>query len=361
MSRQEKQYFAKCVCQYFENVAGMSKKITAQHFMNEARAKSTIYGILARYEVSGESIYKPISGRPAEKSSPKNVKKVEKAFKKCPTLSVRSAALKLKLDKSTVSRIKVHKLGITAETKKKSPKYLPGQAQRAKTYCRKVFEKTRKKVLIIDDETYVTIDPSQLPCRSFVHAKDHSQLKFEDKFKQITKFPKKYLIWQAIDEIGNVSEPYISEGTMKSPMYLKECLKKRLVPFILQHHKKDDVLFWPDLARIHYADIVTDFLQEEKIDFVTKKDNPPNVPQARGIEKFWAECKRQYIARKEGAKNLRGMKLIWPRISKAAAEKCGKAVMDHAYKYLSAIGRKGVQGAMCDLSHKKRSKQLKLM
>ena len=102
--------------------------------MNEGRAEGTIYDKLTRYEVTGKSMCKLIS---AVKSSPKIV---EKVFKKCPTLSVRSAALKLKLDKSTVSQIKVHKLGITARTKKKSPKYLPEQKQRAKTYCRKTFE-----------------------------------------------------------------------------------------------------------------------------------------------------------------------------------------------------------------------------
>jgi hypothetical protein len=66
--------------------------------------------------------------------------------------------------------MKVKKIGITAKTKKKSPKYLAGQEERAKRGCRKIYNKIRKKVLVIDDETFVTMDPSQLPIRSFFHA-----------------------------------------------------------------------------------------------------------------------------------------------------------------------------------------------
>jgi hypothetical protein len=100
---------------------------------------------------------------------------------------------------------------------------------------------------------------------------------------------------------------------MKSDVYRKECLEKILIPFINQHHETEDVLFWPDLAPIHYANIVRDFLTEKEVDFVQKTESPPNVPQARGIEKFWAECKRLYNQRPEPAKNLRGFRQIWKK------------------------------------------------
>lgn len=96
-----------------------------------------------------------------------------------------------------------------------------------------------EKVLIIDDETYVTDDPSQLPGRKFVHAVDHKEVAYEHKFKQITKFPQKYLVWQAMDRFRRVSEPYISEGPMNATVYLEECIKKRLLPFIHKHYKKE--------------------------------------------------------------------------------------------------------------------------
>jgi hypothetical protein len=58
-------------------------------------------------------------------------RKWRKPLSKSLTISVRAAARKLNMDPSTVSRIKVHKLGIQARTKTKSPKYLPGQEARA--------------------------------------------------------------------------------------------------------------------------------------------------------------------------------------------------------------------------------------
>ena len=44
------------------------------------------------------------------------------------------------------------------------------------------------------------------------------------------------------------------------------------------------------LATSHYARSVIEWLEKEKIEYVLKKDNPPNVPtQAQvPIEQFWA-------------------------------------------------------------------------
>ena len=136
--------------------------------------------------------------------SPKKIRKMKKLYETTPSVSVRQAAKKLKIKASTLSDIKVKKLGITARTKKKAPMYTQDQEARAKTGCRKVYEKTRKKVLVIDDETYVSLDPAQIPGRHFAHSADHSQLKYEDKFKHLAKFPKKYLVWQAMNELRTI-------------------------------------------------------------------------------------------------------------------------------------------------------------
>lgn len=320
--------------------------------MEEGAPKRTIYNVIQRYEESGQVEYKKLCGRPSVKTSPKKVEKVRKLYEKAPSTSIRIAARKLKMTVSTLSNIKLKKLGITARTKKKGSKYTENQEARAKTGCRKVYEKTLKKVLVIDDETYVTFDPNQVPGRDFVHSADHSQLNYDQKFKQIVKFPKRYLVWQAMDELGNVSDAFISTGTMTGQIYLEECLKKRLIPFILKYHEIEDIIFWPDLATCHYAGVVTSFLAAKNIDFVSKKENPPNVPEARGIEKFWAECKRRYHHRSEEPKNLRGFKQVWSRLSLETGKTCGKAIMDHAYKVLRKIGFRGVRQALTDISNK---------
>ena len=60
--------------------------------------------------------------------------------------------------------------------------------------------------------------------------------------------------------------------------------------------------------------------------------NSPNVPQARGIEKFWASCKV-------------GFTRVWKRISAEVAQKCAKQIMHSAWKMIQKIGHKGIEGA----------------
>ena len=75
-------------------------------------------------------------------------------------------------------------------------------------------------------------------------------------------------------------------------MYLKNCIKKRLIPFINStHHSDGNYVFWPDLAGLHYEKTVVDYLNEEKVNFVQKCENPPNIPEARPIEDFWGIIK----------------------------------------------------------------------
>ncbi|KAF2898211.1 hypothetical protein ILUMI_07965 [Ignelater luminosus] len=277
-------------------------KSTIQHFVKEGRRRTT-------------------------QTNAENTEKIETLFTKCPTTLVRIVAKKLNIPKSTVSDIKVNKLGIRAQTQKKAPKYVKDQERRAKTGLRKIYKKTLKKTLVIDDETYVVLEPKGQPKRKYVHLKNHDELPFQFQFKRITKY-KKYLVWQAIDENGNVSEPYVTN-------------KRRNFG-------------WPDLSTCHYAKVCLEFLTQEKLEFIGKHEDPPNVPQARRIEKFWALCKQGYSEQKNTPKNIGGSKLIWNKISKNVAEELGKTVMDHAYKYLREIGYKGIQNAMCSIYKKQK-------
>lgn len=353
MGRKENEWRAKRIVQFHQSVSKFCKKNTVEHFLKEGIPKPTIYRVLAMFEESGDTSFKKLPGRPPAKSSPRKVVKVEKVFRRDPNTSVRAAAKKLNLSKSTVSNIKVHRLRIKAYTKKKSPMYTLGQEARAKTGLRKIYKKTLEKVLIIDDETYVPFDPSQIPGRQFFHAYDQGQLEFDQKFKSITKFAKKYLVWVAMDEEGRVSEPYISDGTMTADVYISECLKKRLLPFIHKYHDLDRILFWPDLATCHYANRTQDYLNSKNVNFVPKNENPPNVPQARGIEEYWGVCKKKYSNRQDKPKNLQGFKLIWNKILKEAAGEVGIQCMERARRMIRSIGYKGVRGAMCDITNKR--------
>ena len=149
------------------------------------------------------------------------------------------------------------------------------------------------------------------------------------------------MVWQALDDTGNATDSFIFEGTMNSELYLNECLKKRLVPFIKKHHPNSKILLWPDMATSHYAKIVTDFLEEQKIDYVKKEENLPNCPQARPIEKFWAICKREYAATNKQYNTLRNFKTSWNKISKKVISKSGNCLMMNIKQKLHIISIHG--------------------
>jgi hypothetical protein len=149
-------------------------------------------------------------------------------------------------------------------------------------------------------------DPKDTPGNKYYHYINMSEVPDSVRFKPKDKLPKRYLVWQALDQFGNVSEPYIKMGTMKAEEYKSECLEKWLLPFILKYHSIPDVYFWPDLATIHYQKDVQNWLNSKGIQFVAKSRNAPNVPQLRPIEKFWALCKQMYSKRDQKPKNIIG-------------------------------------------------------
>jgi hypothetical protein len=106
------------------------------------------------------------------------------------------------------------------------------------------------------------------------------------KFSTKKKFEKKVLMWIAIGPNG-VSEPLIKDSNyaINTDTYLKECVQKRLIPYI-QYNYDNNYVFWPDKASSHYANQVVNHLREEGVNFVEKEDNPANVPEARCIEDF---------------------------------------------------------------------------
>ncbi len=132
--------FQKRVISYFENVAGRSKVKTVENFHNEGKGKSTVYTIISRYLATNRTNYLKSSGRPSAVDTPKVKQKVLKTFEKDPSVSVRAAAKKLKISKSTLQRIKAKKLGIKARSKQTAPKYVKNQEQRAKSGCRLVYK-----------------------------------------------------------------------------------------------------------------------------------------------------------------------------------------------------------------------------
>jgi len=342
MNKQQRDNVALRVVKFY-NLNNNDSSKTYKHFTEEKISKSTIKRILSRYRSTGTYATKSPSGRPMKQKNKIAMNKVKKLIQDRPNISIRKGSAKTKIPKSTFQWLAQKKLGFKTYKQQTVPKYINDQEKRAKKGCMKLYEKLHDDVvLIIDDETYVQQDNEQVNIKQYYRAKNKNDVNDKYRFKAKQKFPKKFLVWQALDDKGHASDLFICEGTMNADLYLNECIKKRLIPFIKKWHSNSNVLFWPDLAQAHYAKRVTDFLDEQKINYVSKKDNPPNVPQARPIEQYWAICKRKYAEKNVQSNTLSNFKSIWKKIANEVIQESGKQLMESTKKKLRLIGRNGV-------------------
>ena len=348
MKKSESEQLRKRVMQYHKFVTEGNSKMTWHHFKDEGHNRRTIYNYIKNITCEDDVKFKQIPGRPAKVATKKKINQIKKAFEKNPSLSVSSVARKLQMKRSWTQRIKVEKLSIKAITKKSSVKFTKDQEERIKKGADFIRRKWRKNVLIIDDEVYVNLDPSLGNKAQFFHSSDASKTEYDHKFKSKAKFPKKLLIWQAIDQYGNISEPFIKEGYIDTKTYQNNCLNKKLRSFIDKNHPGKRILFWPDLATIHYSYEVRNHFIQNNIDLIPKKENPPNFPQGRPIEKFWALCKNEYAKRKTIPKNITSFKRIWRNISLKIGKKNGKNLMKNLRKKLTSVATKGIKQALAD-------------
>jgi len=125
------------------------------------------------------------------------------------------------------------------------------------------------------------------------------------KYYPKTKFEKKLLAWICFSTKGISSVYYVPSGqAIDHEVYLKYCIKQRLITFINAHHSDGNYVFWHDLASSHYAKTVVDYLNEEKVNFVQKCENSPNISEARPIEDFWGIIKGEVYKNNWKAENL---------------------------------------------------------
>ncbi len=74
---------------------------------------------------------------------------------------------------------------------------------------------------------------------------------------------------------------------MNKDVYVDDCLRRHLLPFLREHHRDGNYVFWPDKASSHYSRKAIDFMRAEHINFVPYDRNPTNLPQCRPIEDLW--------------------------------------------------------------------------
>ena len=130
------------------------------------------------------------------------------------------------------------------------------QRERIRICCDRLYRKLEQKSCIIDDESYFTSSHSSINGNDNFYSSDIAQTPASVKYRPTSKFEQKILFLLCSSKKG-ASKPYfISSGfAVNQYIYKKEFIKKRLVPFIEEHHSDDQYILWPEF----------NFLQNEAI------------------------------------------------------------------------------------------------
>lgn len=158
----------------------------------------------------------------------------------------------------------------------------------------------------MDDESYFTLDGNEWQ-GNFYFQNANDPIEESVKYVEHTKFPKKVLLWLAISPRGMSNPVFFESGlAVNAERYMLGCLPI-VRDFMKTHHRGTNVVFWPDLASSHYSKKTLAKMEELGIPYVPKDSNPPNVPQLRPIEDFWANLKRRVYANNFRPKTIQAL------------------------------------------------------
>lgn len=289
--------------------------------------KSTVHDVLKSFSERLTVERKPRSDKNIGRADPVMDRKVKRILMNNPNLSIRTVARKIGMSPGFVQKSK-QRLGLKSYKVKTVPNRNDKQNLAAKSRARRLYCEylTKFSCVVMDDETYVLEDFQQLPGLAFYSAMARNATAEYFRTKKASKFPKKYLVWQAICTCGKKSKSFVTTGTINKEIYQKECLQKRLLPFIKSH--RENPLFWPDLASCHYAKTVMEWYQANQVNIVPKTSNPPNCPELRPIERYWALMKRKLSGKKQGIKDIKHFQQIWTKTASTISEESVQTLMD---------------------------------
>ena len=288
------------------------------------------------------------SGRPL-KLSKKNLNNIVKSVNNRCGLSQRKIARRLKVHYSTISRNLQRQTSVVIRKRRKAPKMNNEQQQvRARKNCGKLYRKLLNGCdLIMDDEKYLKLTGNNVVGNSCFYSTDPATAPSKVKFQCKTKFEPKMMIRMDNSSKGT-SDIYVHKSiqTVNKETYLKECINKRPLPFIAKYHSNGNYLFWPDLAKAHYSNIVQQCLTEKNIPFVSRVDNPPNIPQARPIETVWTVLERKIYENNSEAKNIDHLVKRMKQKAKELDQEMLQGMIEDVGKKLRAMWRDGLDSVL---------------
>ena len=229
------------------------KTFIVNHFRMENVPKLTMYDILQRKENNIGPERKVGSGQTSKKMSKKQIKRREKLIDKKDGVSQHILAKRFNVSQQYTFKIINDKTSIRHRKKTEAPKRTSAQKVAACPKCRKLVALFRKKIVIIDDKSYLSFKQHQSFCKAGYYTSNLDAKPNEFRLKRKSKYEPKLLAWVALSEKG-VSKHYIapSSQAFDKEVYISKCLVK-LKKFINEVQKNDEIVFWPDIASAHYS------------------------------------------------------------------------------------------------------------
>lgn len=261
-----------------------TKSETLHHFLDENIPRSTIYNVLSTFNDRGTTERQKGSGRPARIMTNRRQNAVSRSLEANPRMRAMELARKFNCSRQHMQKT-MKNLGFNCYHRQKAPKYTPEQVILVKRHARWIHDRYPTQLFVIDDEKYFTLSD---PRKGTFYARNQEDVEDEVRYMQKEKYEKKLMVYLAISERG-ISEPFfVASGLgVNQEVYLTQCLKRTLIPFLRTYHADNNYVFWPDKASSHYARSVVNFLETQNISFVPKEHNPTNLPQCRPIEDLW--------------------------------------------------------------------------
>jgi len=331
------------VYQFYADNIDKGKKFVAKHFLDEGVPKATVYRHIKSAEQNKPVGRKIGSGRKPHIATKPNIRKVKKWMDHKDGISGRSVARRLNCSHTWVQMILKKYTHIRFYKKTKKPDRSEYHTKIGRIKCGKIYKQYKDVHFILDDESYFTLSNNKLSGNDSFYSSDISKTPYDVKNWKCAKYEQKVLVWVAISRFG-VSDPFIvrSGFSINQSVYLNQCIKKRLIPFIQKYHRRHKYLFWPDLATSHYAHTVTKYLDNQKVSYLPKLLNPANMPEVRPVEDFWAILKREVYKNGWSTKSIPNLIARIRSSLKKIDQTLVQRLMEGVVKRLDTVRRHGV-------------------
>ena len=237
------------IVQFYKEHSVGSKSYTVDHFIGKKMKKSTLYDILRRYVRRKTTERIKESGRIAHKLPVSKRRRVRQASNDKKGVIHRKLVAKFSVSRSYIGKVLGNQKVKYFKRQKCSdstPEQQTRQIKCLRSMNRKLCPPTSDVVIILDDESYFPLKHDEMPGNDGFYSDNKKNTPHSVKYKSKRSL---FMIWLAISERG-CSEIFVKPAGLAiiGQVYFNECIRTRLVPFINQLHKDEEILFWPALA-----------------------------------------------------------------------------------------------------------------